>query len=91
MAMLDDSVRLPIAAKMKERALSAILGQMSPADAKTLTEKLARRMESKPLADARSAVAPPAAPAPPAAKAPAKPTAAAAAVPPATKPAPKAG
>jgi len=61
MAVLDDSVRLPIAAKMKERALSAILAQMSPADAKTITEKLAKRMETQTLADARSAVAPPAA------------------------------
>jgi len=75
MAVLDDSVRLPIAAKMKERALSAILAQMSPADAKTITEKLAKRMETQALADARSAVAPPAAPAaaPPAGKAAGKP------------------
>lgn len=43
LAILDDSVRLPIAAKMKERALSAIVGQMSPADAKKLTESLAHR------------------------------------------------
>ncbi len=63
MAVLDDSVRLPIAAKMKERALSAILAQMSPTDAKTITEKLAKRMETQTLADARSAVAPPAPPA----------------------------
>lgn len=77
MAVLDDSVRLPIAAKMKERALSAILAQMSPADAKIITEKLAKRMETQALADARSAVAPPAAPAasPPAGKAAGKPAA----------------
>ena len=56
MTLLDDSVRLPIAAKMKERALSAILGLMPPAAAKDLTEKLARRFESKALADARSAI-----------------------------------
>ena len=43
MVMLDDSVRIPIAAKMKERALSAILSQMPAADAKKLTESLARR------------------------------------------------
>jgi flagellar motility protein MotE (MotC chaperone) len=43
MAILEDSVRLPIAAKMKERSLSAIVGQMSPQDAKKLTESLARR------------------------------------------------
>ena len=94
MALLDDSVRLPIAAKMKERALSAILGQMAPTDAKTITEKLARRMETQTLADARSAVAPPAPPAAaqpagkpapkPGAKPAAKPAAAAAA-PPAAK------
>ena len=43
MALLDDSVRLPIAAKMKERALSAIMAQMPPAEAKKLTESLAHR------------------------------------------------
>ncbi|HEY0436052.1 MAG TPA: MotE family protein [Phenylobacterium sp.] len=43
MAILDDAVRLPIAAKMKERALSAILGLMPPTDAKKLTESLAKR------------------------------------------------
>jgi len=43
MAILDDSVRLPIAAKMKERSLSAIVGKMSPQDAKKLTESLAHR------------------------------------------------
>ena len=62
MSLIDDSVRLPIAAKMKERALSAILGKMAPADAKAVTEKLAQRYESKALADARSALAPPVAP-----------------------------
>ena len=63
MALLDDSVRLPIAAKMKPQALSAIIGQMPPAAAKDLTEKLAGRFESKLLADARQAVSgqPPAA------------------------------
>ncbi len=43
MVMLDDSVRIPIAAKMKERALSAILSQMPAPEAKRLTESLARR------------------------------------------------
>jgi len=43
MAILEDSVRLPIAAKMKERSLSAIIGQMPPAEAKKLTESLAHR------------------------------------------------
>jgi len=56
LALLDDSVRLPIAAKMKPAALSAIVGQMPPAAAKELTEKLAGRFESKLLADARQAV-----------------------------------
>jgi flagellar motility protein MotE (MotC chaperone) len=43
MMLLDDSVRLPIAAKMKERALSAVIAQMPPAEAKKLTEALAKR------------------------------------------------
>jgi flagellar motility protein MotE (MotC chaperone) len=42
-ATLDDKVRLPVAAKMKVSALSQILSQMSPADAKKLTESLAHR------------------------------------------------
>jgi flagellar motility protein MotE (MotC chaperone) len=43
MVNLDDEVRLPIAAKMKERSLSAIIAQMPPAEAKKLTESLAKR------------------------------------------------
>lgn len=43
MEVLDDSVRLPIASRMKERVLSAILAEMKPAEAKRLTESLARR------------------------------------------------
>lgn len=43
MAVLDDSVRLPIAAKMKERSLSAILAAMPAQEAKKLTESLAKR------------------------------------------------
>lgn len=59
MAILDDSVRLPIAAKMKERTLAAILAQMPPAEAKKMTESLAKRFEaSTALAAARTAVAP---------------------------------
>jgi len=46
MTLLDDSVRLPIAAKMKERSLSAILAQMPPAEAKKLTESLAKRFSA---------------------------------------------
>ena len=46
MVLLDDSVRLPLAAKMKERALSAIIAQMPPAEAKRLTESLSRRFSA---------------------------------------------
>ncbi|MDP1875335.1 MotE family protein [Phenylobacterium sp.] len=46
MTVLDDSVRLPIAAAMKERALSAMLAAMPPAEAKRLTESLASRFEA---------------------------------------------
>jgi len=46
MASMKDEVRLPIAAKMKDRALAAILGAMDPASARELTEKLATRMQS---------------------------------------------
>ena len=60
MTVLEDSVRLPIAAKMKERALAAVLAQMTPAEAKKMTESLARRFEaSTSLAAARTAIAPP--------------------------------
>ena len=74
MSLLDDSVRIPLAAKIKPAALSAILGQMAPADAKDITEKLAGRFESKLLADARQAVSgqPPAANGQPPAQAAAK-------------------
>jgi flagellar motility protein MotE (MotC chaperone) len=43
MMILDDSVRVPIAAKMKERSLSAILAVMPPTEAKKLSELLALR------------------------------------------------
>eukprot|EP01035_Chromulina_nebulosa_P045244 gene45244-61301_t len=46
MTLLEDSVRLPIAAKMKERTLAAILAQMSPTEAKKMTESLAKRFEA---------------------------------------------
>ena len=52
MVMLDDSVRLPIAGKMKERSLSAIIAAMPPVEAKRLTESLSRR-----FADARKVAA----------------------------------
>jgi flagellar motility protein MotE (MotC chaperone) len=91
--LLDDSVRIPIAAKMKEAALSAIIALMPAPDAKALTEKLAHRFDSKSLNDAKAALAPasatPAAPAPPAiAQAAAQPPATPAAAPtaPADKP-----
>ncbi|MCR5879075.1 MotE family protein [Phenylobacterium sp. J367] len=98
MVLLDDSVRIPVAAKMKERALSAILAAMPPAEAKRLTEALAKRFTDAKAAAARAAAAaadaapagaPPAqqAAAPPARKAP---PAAQAAAPPAAPPA-KAG
>jgi flagellar motility protein MotE (MotC chaperone) len=46
MTLLDDSVRLPLAAKMNVRKLSAIFGMMPPADAKSMTEKLADRLSA---------------------------------------------
>ena len=66
MTLMDDAVRIPLAAKMKERALAAILAQMPAEDAKALTEKLAGRNNgAQTLADARNAINPPAnAPAP---------------------------
>lgn len=57
LAALDDNVRIPIAAKMKERALSAIMAQMSSADAKKLTESLARRYSDAQAAAAKAAAA----------------------------------
>lgn len=55
LAALDDNVRIPIAAKMKERALAAIVAQMAPAQAKDLTEKLARRFSDAKAAAAKAA------------------------------------
>jgi flagellar motility protein MotE (MotC chaperone) len=67
MALLSDEVRLPIAAKMKDRNLGQILAQMQPSEAKVITEKLAQRYNVKAIADAKSAMnpaTPAAAPAP---------------------------
>jgi flagellar motility protein MotE (MotC chaperone) len=58
--ILADDVRLPIASRMKERSLSAILALMPPADAKKLTESLAARYVAQANA-ARQAINPPAA------------------------------
>ena len=55
--LLSDDVRLPIAAKMKERALSAIIAKMPPVDAKRLTEQLAARYVAQ-AAAARQAINP---------------------------------
>jgi flagellar motility protein MotE (MotC chaperone) len=69
MATMEDGVRLPIAAKMKERSLAAILGKMDTDAARILTEKLAHRIDaSQSVANARSALNPPATPAPAPAK-----------------------
>ena len=57
MTLLSDEVRLPIAAKMKERALSQILANMSPADAKVLTERLAARMPNPAVEKGKAAIA----------------------------------
>jgi len=80
MATLDDDVRLPVAAAMRPRSLAAILAQMDPAEARSLTEKLARRFEARQQLAARAAAASaatgPAAGAAAPAAAPAAPTAA---------------
>lgn len=57
MVLLDDSVRLPIAAKMKERALSAVLANMPAIEAKKLTEALASRFGNVRKAAAAAALA----------------------------------
>ncbi|HUZ12677.1 MAG TPA: MotE family protein [Caulobacteraceae bacterium] len=83
--LLADDVRLPIAAKMKARLLSAMLAKMAPEDAKRLTESLAARYLAQADA-ARQAINPPA-PAPAAAAPPVKP--ARSAPPPRRRPAPR--
>lgn len=57
LAALDDSVRIPIAAKMKERSLAAIVAQMPAAEAKKLTEALARRFSDAQAAAAKATAA----------------------------------
>lgn len=64
MTVLDDAVRLPIAARMKERSLSAVLAQMPPDEAKKLTESLARRFAALQSLAAAANAPPPAAAAP---------------------------
>ena len=74
LAVLDDSVRIPIAARMKERALSAIIAQMPATEAKKLTESLARRYgDAMSAAKKAEQVANPSAEAAPAAELKAKP------------------
>ncbi|HYE47435.1 MAG TPA: MotE family protein [Caulobacter sp.] len=63
--VLDDSVRLPIASKMKERTLAAILAQMPPAEAKQITEALAKRFtQNAAVLAGKQALAPEPPPAP---------------------------
>jgi len=69
MTLLSDDVRLPIAAKMKERALSQILANMAPGEAKILTERLASRLANPAVDKGKAAIADNAA-APPTAAAP---------------------
>jgi flagellar motility protein MotE (MotC chaperone) len=65
LTLMDDSVRLPMAAKMKPAILAAILAAMPAEDAKNLTEKLAHRVDNaKPVQEAKTALNPPAAPPP---------------------------
>ena len=63
MATLEDRVRLPVAAAMRPRTLAAIMAQMTPPQARELTEKLAARFQAQQMA-ARAAAALAAAPAP---------------------------
>lgn len=81
MATLEDRVRLPVAAAMRPRTLAAIMAQMTPAQARELTEKLAARFQAQQMA-ARAAAAEAATPPPtPAPAQNAAPTAAPAATP----------
>lgn len=64
MTLLSDEVRLPIAAKMKERALSQVLANMAPGEAKILTERLASRMANPAVEKGKAAIADNAAAAP---------------------------
>ncbi|ATC31432.1 hypothetical protein CA606_03185 [Caulobacter vibrioides] len=62
MTLLSDEVRLPIAAKMKEKTLAMILANMAPGDAKILTERLASRLTNPAVDKGKAAVADNAAP-----------------------------
>ena len=65
MAVLDDKVRIPVAAKMKPSALAAILAQMGTTQAKALSETLAKRFTpALSLAQALDGKTPPAPPPP---------------------------
>jgi flagellar motility protein MotE (MotC chaperone) len=57
MTLLSDEVRLPIAAKMKERTLAMILANMSPGEAKILTERLASRLTNPAVEKGKAAIA----------------------------------
>jgi flagellar motility protein MotE (MotC chaperone) len=57
MATLDDQVRIPVAAKMKDAALAAILAQMPTVEAKKLTENLAHKFTAQSLSQAEEAPA----------------------------------
>ena len=57
MTLLSDEVRLPIAAKMKERALSQVLANMAPGEAKILTERLAQRLANPTVEKGKAAIA----------------------------------
>lgn len=65
---LDDKVRLPVAARMKEQSLAAVMSQMDPKDATALTERLAARFTAEALAARAKAAAAGAAGPPPAQK-----------------------
>ena len=95
MASLEDRVRLPVAAAMRPRTLAAIMAQMTPAQAKELTEKLAARFQAQQMAAramaAENAAPPAEAPKPEAAPTTpaAQPAAQPAAAPAQTRPAPR--
>ncbi len=78
MSQLDDRVSVPVAGKMKEAILAAILNKMPAAEAKKLTEKLAARYSTTGIqnkiaqAETQPAAAAAAAPAAPKAVAPAR-------------------
>jgi flagellar motility protein MotE (MotC chaperone) len=71
LAVMDDNVRLPIAAGMKEAILGAIMTKMTAPQAKELTEKLAQRFASAAAVTQARAAAAPGAPAQAAVPAPA--------------------